>query len=73
MLSRFAKDRTVRERKTKGKKQEKSGVLKKIIYGHVNVPSAGQRPGLLVLGCSAQTPIALTQDDLTEKSGFDGT
>jgi hypothetical protein len=25
------------------------------------------------LACSAQMAIALTQDDLTEKSGFDGT
>jgi hypothetical protein len=72
VLSRFAKDRTVRKKKTERKEQEKSGVLKEDHLWACQY-SLYLRPGLLGLGCSAQTAIALTQDDLTEKSGFDGT
>jgi hypothetical protein len=72
VLSRFAKDRTVRRRKSRRKEQEKSGVLNED-HSWACQYSLYLRPGLLGLGCSAQRAIALTQDDLTEKSGFDGT
>ena len=58
----------MREEENQRQEQEKSGVLKED-----HLWSLYLRPGLLGLGLQCPDGHRITQDDLTEKSGFEGT